>query len=178
MRCFMVGTWVLLLLTSGSLAAAMEGNLVGPGIAGGHTYSGDDAYDPAAGGTPELSVFALPGRAAPAAAGTLSGDDDYDPAAGSAPELSVVALPQRAAVAASTFGGDDAYDPAAGVSALAICALSADEIAARSALTINGGYSGDDDYDPAAGGAPELSLLAFVNDDGLVANCDPVASAR
>ena len=74
---------------------------------GGGTYSGDDAYDPAAGGTPEESVSAIfKDNAAPLDCGLsageisrrialrvpggCSGDDPYDPAAGGIPELSLL----------------------------------------------------------------------------------------
>ena len=77
----MTGLLVLLMLAAVPVSAAMGGNLGGTGGSSGHTYSGDDAYDPAAGSQPELSV---------AAATTFSGDDAYDPAAGGTPELSVV----------------------------------------------------------------------------------------
>lgn len=70
---------------------ALVATFSGPSLAGDHTYSGDDDYDPAAGGLPELSVDASPDRATPALAPTLSGDDAYDPAAGGSPELSVTA---------------------------------------------------------------------------------------
>lgn len=48
------------------------------------SYSGDDAYDPATGAHPELSV--LLGVPAVSNRGSYSGDDLYDPAAGSYPE--------------------------------------------------------------------------------------------
>jgi len=44
----------------------------------GRSYSGDDAYDPAAGATLGGSLAAVTGR--------FSGDDAYDPAAGGYPE--------------------------------------------------------------------------------------------
>jgi sugar lactone lactonase YvrE len=65
--------------------------LGGTSIARDHTYSGDDDYDPAAGGSPEESVVAIPDQATPATVPTFSGDDAYDPAAGGLPELSVTA---------------------------------------------------------------------------------------
>jgi hypothetical protein len=106
-RIFTVGTLIVLMLAS-TLAAAAQGN--NPGMAGdaaGYTYSGDDAYDPAAGGTPERSVSSAtpdPRLSVFTAAASYSGDDDYDPAAGGKPGLS----------AAATFSGDDDYDIAAG----------------------------------------------------------------
>ena len=63
------------------------------------TYSGDDDYDPAAGGEPELSVAAAAQESASVSATTFSGDDDYDPAAGGEPEQSVAAIAQESASA-------------------------------------------------------------------------------
>jgi hypothetical protein len=122
------------------------------------SFSGDDAYDPAAGGTPELSVVArsLPQRAAPTAAATFSGDDLYDLAAGATPEISVAG---------------SVWSSGSGIA----CILSDDEIAARDGWSVAGGYSGDDAYDSAAGGTPELSLLAFAEDVTLLASCEPAA---
>ena len=96
-----------LLLALVSLAATMGSNEKRDALNSEHaaadstsmTYSGDDAYDPAAGGTPERSVLSI--------AGSYSGDDAYDPAAGGTPERSVVII-------AGGYSGDDAYDPAAG----------------------------------------------------------------
>ena len=48
-----VGMIFLLLLAATPVAARTGG-------ASDRSYSGDDAYDPAAGGTPELSVTAVP----------------------------------------------------------------------------------------------------------------------
>jgi hypothetical protein len=64
------------------------------------TYSGDDDYDPAAGGTPELSTVALPERSTRAVAVSYSGDDDYDPAAGGTPELSLLSFVQDSSLIA------------------------------------------------------------------------------
>jgi hypothetical protein len=72
-------------------------------------YSGDDAYDPAAGGLPALpraaftqgadfelpclpSASELEARRAASVDGGYSGDDPYDPAAGGTPELSLLAM--------------------------------------------------------------------------------------
>lgn len=100
-RFILVGVLLALALAFLSIAAAVGDDAgaprAGPAVAWA-SYSGDDDYDPAAGGRPERS---------PALFGGYSGDDVYDPAAGSYPEQFVV----------SPFGGysgDDAYDPAAG----------------------------------------------------------------
>jgi hypothetical protein len=138
-RSIAVGLMIVLLVLV-PLATSYAGEGVG-------SYSGDDAYDPAAGGQPERSI---------AAADTCSGPDPYDPASGCHPELSLL-------------------DVAPGNSADNACGLSADEIASRKALRIPGGLSGDDAYDPAAGGTPELSLLPFAQDPGLITACMPGA---
>lgn len=82
-------------------AAADENSVVqpAPDYASRHhiSYSGDDDYDPAAGGQP---LFV------PTHASSYSGDDAYDPAAERHAKL-IRAL-------ASSYSGDDAYDPAAG----------------------------------------------------------------
>lgn len=139
-RYLLVGSLVLILAAAFPLAA----------LAGfdGSSYSGDDPYDPAAGGFPELYM---------SGAASLSGDDAYDLAAG--------ALPERGAlVFASGFGGDDAYDPAAGgLPAVSLFSVSESlEVAEcdSSGLSVSGGFSGDDAYDPAAGGNPgRLEIL-------------------
>ena len=162
-----VGLIFLLLLAATPVAAQTVG--VGDG-----SYSGDDAYDPAAGGTPELSVAAAPQRNVRSGATTWSGDDAYDPAASGLPAPLLTALAQRTIAGnAATFSGDDAYDLAAGgtpklsVAGLVrssgaeiSCALPEGELQARGAWSVDGGLSGDDAYDPAAGGTPELSLVA------------------
>lgn len=179
-RYAMVGMTILFLLVVTPLVSA-EG--VG-------SYSGDDAYDPAAGGRPDLSVIVTSGRSAPGAGISYSGDDAYDPAAGGRPELSVILAARRSRLSTGlSYSGDDAYDPAAGgtpelsvvgLSAEIVppvdCGLSADEIAERRTMTVAGGFSGDDAYDPAAGGTPELSLLAFADASSLMAACEPVIS--
>ena len=201
MRYAVVGLTILLVLAAAPLAAAMGSveedavtSFSGAFVSSGG-WSGDDAYDPAAGGTPELSVSAAVARSnfgssALSAVGSYSGDDAYDPAAGGTPELSVSAVLARSNFGASelsavgSLSGDDAYDPAAGgtpeqsLFALVACGPSAEEIARRSALAIAGGFSGDDAYDPAAGGMPELSLFAFAGDLGLMAACEPAASSN
>lgn len=124
----LIGMLLVLFLAFAPLAAAM-------GSAG--SYSGDDEYDPAAGGLPAVSTFAV--------VGSYSGDDKYDPAAGGLPAVSTFAA------VAGNYSGDDEYDPAAGglpaVFAAADCDLDA--------FSVAGGFSGDDEYDPAAGGNPE-----------------------
>jgi hypothetical protein len=107
---------------------------------GGGTFSGDDAYDPAAGG---LAVLMSAGDVVGA---TFSGDDAYDPAAGA-----LVVLMSAGDVVGATFSGDDAYDPATG--ALAVLRSAGDVVGAS--------YSGDDAYDPAADG---LAVLMFAGD--------------
>lgn len=136
-RFLLVGSLVLLLAVAFPLAAAAGRDVKS-------SYSGDDPYDPAAGGFPELYANV---------AASLSGDDAYDLAAG--------ALPERGALLfARGFSGDDAYDPAAGGLAavsLFTVAESLGEVAAcePSVLSVAGGFSGDDAYDPAAGGNPD-----------------------
>ena len=163
-----VGLIFLLLLVATPVAAQTVGAGVG-------SYSGDDAYDPAAGGLLAISVAAVSQQDGRSGATTLSGDDAYDPAAGGLPAISVAAAPQRITRSgATTWSGDDAYDPAAGgLPAISVaglvqssgsevaCAPSASELEARRAWSVDGGLSGDDAYDPAAGGTPELSLLAI-----------------
>jgi hypothetical protein len=141
------GLIFVLLLVAIPVAAQASG-------VGGGSISGDDAYDPAAGGLPAVAVAAVPQRIVPSGATTLSGDDAYDPAAGGLPALAVAGIVRSA-------GPEIA------------CAPSDSELEARRARAVDGGFSGDDAYDPAAGGIPELSLLAAGLD--LVA-CVPVAS--
>ena len=123
-RIVIAGMLILLMLASTSSLVAIAGDI-----------SGDDDYDWAAGGTPELAVAALPEPSASAAGISYSGDDHYDYAAGGAPELSLLAF-------SADFG-------LAGT-------CSADELAALG--TEGGGFSGDDAYDYAAGGAPDLAF--------------------
>ena len=146
LRYAVAGMTILALLAVASLAAATGGQGVG-------TYSGDDAYDPAAGGRPELSLNGGPRLSA----GTsYSGDDAYDPAAGGRPGLWLFAH-------------------AVDVTPSVRCGLPAAEIARRSAMAIAGGFGGDDAYDPAAGGTPELSLLTFADVPSLAAVCEITA---
>ena len=135
-RYLFAGSLILLLVVAFPLAAAA-------GPLDGKSYSGDDPYDPAAGGFPELYL---------SVDRSLSGDDAYDLASG--------ALPERGALLfAAGFGGDDAYDPAAGGLA-AVSLFSVAELRGElaecddSAPSVAGGLSGDDLYDPAAGGNP------------------------
>lgn len=126
-RFLAVGSLVLLLVVAFPLAAAAS-------------YSGDDAYDPAAGGFPELYA---------SVAASFSGDDAYDLAAGANPERGAILF-------ASGFSGDDAYDPAAGgLAAVALFSVAESGIelaaCAPSSLVADAGFSGDDAYDPAAG---------------------------
>jgi hypothetical protein len=87
-------------------------------VQGAHSsYSGDDAYDPAAGG---LSLGQKPSdliREQPLRkSGGFSGDDAYDPAAGG------LSLEQKSPAVdmegyffnKGSYSGDDPYDPAAG----------------------------------------------------------------
>ena len=132
-RYLILGALLLALLTAAPLSVAAG------------SYSGDDAYDPAAGGLPGLSVAA--------ATSSFSGDDAYDPAAGSHPWLFVGA-------SIASYSGDDAYDPAAGgLSALAGNII---EVASCPVLSLAevGRYSGDDAYDPAVVGIVGISQLA------------------
>jgi hypothetical protein len=139
----LVGSLILLLMGAFPLAAAA-------GSIDGSSYSGDDAYDPAAGGFPELYS---------GVAFSLSGDDAYDLAAGG--------IPERAAfIFAAGFGGDDAYDPAAGgleaVSLFSVAeALGEFAFCDSVELADIGRFSGDDAYDLAAGGNPDGDLGAL-----------------
>ena len=142
-RYLLVGSLVLLLLGAFPLAAAA-------GSGDGSTYSGDDAYDPAAGGFPELYA---------SVAASFSGDDAYDVAAGAFPE-------SGALIFAAGFSGDDAYDPAAGgleaVSLISVAdALAAVTLCDETELADVGRFSGDDAYDLAAGGNPDGDLFAL-----------------
>jgi len=149
-RRAIVGAAILCLLAATPLAAVAGDEGLG-------RYSGDDPYDPAAGGTPELSVVMTSERPVFRSVFRYSGDDPYDPAAGGTPELSVVAF-------------------VADVSPPVDCVPSADELNRRAAMRVAGGYSGDDPYDPAAGGTPELSLLAFADASGRMLACVPAIS--
>jgi hypothetical protein len=88
------------------LAIPVAAQTAGEGV---RSYSGDDPYDPAAGGLPALSGagftqgtdFDLPcapsdseleARRSRSVPGGYSGDDPYDPAAGGTPELSLLAM--------------------------------------------------------------------------------------
>ena len=96
---FILMTTVILL--HAAPAAAVENRVDNPdpfhAVRHGVSFSGDDDYDPAAGGQPLLTRTV---------ASSYSGDDAYDPAAGGQ------ALLVR--TFASSYSGDDAYDPAAG----------------------------------------------------------------
>lgn len=132
------------------------------------SYSGDDPYDPAAGGLPAISLNPVPQRHVASSTTTLSGDDAYDSAAGGLDPLVDPWVSEWAARRhVTTLSGDDAYDRAAGgTPQLYVAApvsgsgseVACNEIEARSALSVEGGFGGDDAYDPAAGGTPELSL--------------------
>ena len=138
-RYVLVGSLVLLLLAAFPLAAAA-------GSADGSSYSGDDAYDRAAGGFPDLYA---------SVASSLSGDDAYDLAAGGIPE-------RAALIFAAGFGGDDAYDPAAGgLAAVSLFSLSELAFCEASEFAVAGGFSGDDAYDLAAGGNPDGDEIAL-----------------
>ena len=99
MLIFVLMTTVILL--HAAPAAAVENRVDNPdpfhAANQGVSLSGDDAYDPAAGGQPLLARTSTI---------SYSGDDAYDPAAGG--------QTLRVSTFASSFSGDDAYDPAAG----------------------------------------------------------------
>lgn len=82
-----------------------------------YSYSGDDAYDPAAGGlSPGQKSSDLVKEQPVRKSGGYSGDDAYDPAAGGLsfeqePPTRAPELPVRKS---GGYSGDDAYDPAAG----------------------------------------------------------------
>ena len=137
------------------------------------SQSGDDAYDLAAGGRPELSV--LLARLESIGTSSYSGDDLYDSAA-------VAIFRPASSVVRSTYSGDDAYDPSAWRETRTVatqsdpatgCHLPATEWRRRGAWRLPGGLSGDATYDPAAGGVPELSLEASAPELGLAAACLP-----
>jgi hypothetical protein len=142
------------------------------------SQSGDDAYDPAAGGRPKLSVLSALARSKSTGTSSYSGDDIYDPAAMTVFRPASSALP-------SIYSGDDAYDPAAWHEARTVapvaaqadptagCGLSTTELRRRAAWRMPGSLSGDAAYDPAAGGVPELSLQASAQELGLAAACLP-----
>ena len=145
------------------------------------TFSGNDAYDLAAGAFPGLFVASF--------AGSLSGDAAYDAAAGGLAFGSAGSMSR----AASTFSGNDAYDLAAGAFPGLFLASFAGSLSGDAAydaaagglaglssfgaseaafcepgdLAIAGGYGGDDAYDAAAGGSPggEQALLACASGD-------------
>ena len=104
---------VLLVIISAAGAAPAVRGL--PESTAATSISGDADYDPAAGGTPELSMVAVRKESASAVATSISGDADYDPAAGGTPELSMVAVRKESASAVATsISGDADYDRAAG----------------------------------------------------------------
>ena len=129
LRVLLIGLLVVLLSVSLMTAWSGQERAAASHLARAPSFSGDDAYDPAAG-----SLLALLTRFADGThAASYSGDDAYDPAAGARPARAFLAAPR-------SYSGDDAYDLAAG---------------SRPALFsrfTGGSYSGDDDYDPAAGG--------------------------
>jgi hypothetical protein len=142
-KVLLVGSLVLLLIGAFPLAAAA-------GAIDGSSYSGDDAYDPAAGGFPELYA---------SVAASFSGDDDYDLAAGGISE-------RGAFIFAAGLSGDDAYDPAAGgleaVSLISVAeALAGVAYCDSLELADVGRFSGDDAYDLAAGGNPDAAGIAL-----------------
>jgi len=82
-----------------------------------YSYSGDDAYDPAAGGLgSEQQSPDFTNEKPDLKSGGYSGDDAYDPAAGGLSfEQKPPAGPSEQPVRKSGgYSGDDAYDPAAG----------------------------------------------------------------
>jgi hypothetical protein len=142
-RFVMAGTLILVLLVALPLTAAA-------GQANSSSLSGDDAYDPAAGGFARLAGI-------PA---SNSGDDPYDPAAGFA------GFSDRSASFVASISGDAAYDPAAGgLAALSTFPLSAalSDVSGcyLAALPSSGGFSGDDAYDLAAGGNPDGEIFGL-----------------
>jgi hypothetical protein len=121
----LVGALVLLLAASFPLAAAAGASDV--------SYSGDDAYDPAAGG---LSASESPSES--------------------------ISLVQTGLAFSGGYSGDDAYDPAAGgLFGSFSFADASDECDDASGIALVGTFSGDDAYDPAAGGIPNSSLMAL-----------------
>jgi hypothetical protein len=127
-RYILVGTLVLLLAASFPLAAAAGASDV--------SFSGDDAYDPAAGG-----LFAAAGAS------------------------EIASLDESGFAFSGGSSGDDAYDPAAGglsaLSASFSLAAESDDCDDASGIALVGSFSGDDAYDVAAGGIPNSSLMAL-----------------
>ena len=128
-RALLIGLLVVLLSVSLMTAWGGTQRAAADHLTSAASFSGDDAYDPAAGS--ELA------RLSQAAWSSFSGDDAYDPATGARPAAAFHSAPQ-------SLSGDDAYDPAAG-SWLARLTNRARAIS----------YSGDDAYDLAAGGIPQ-----------------------
>ena len=180
-RILVAGVLLLLLLAALPLVAAA-------GYTDVRSYSGDDAYDLAAGGSPELAVAAASERAtvineASITASTISSDvlarfhrakpvdDPLNGALSFAEAEFYVAKYGADVVASSTrlaggFSGDDAYDPAAGgllaLSTVTFAASQSDVAGCDTAgYAIAGGYSGDDAYDLAAGGNPDGTALTL-----------------
>ena len=79
--------WDSLLAALAVLAAAMGGHHAALAMSDRDRNSGDDAYEPATGAHPELSVPVL--ALVMSNHGGYSADDAYDPATGARPELSV-----------------------------------------------------------------------------------------
>lgn len=164
-RVFVAGTLALLLLAALPLAAAASHTEI-------QSYSGDDAYDPAAGSLPAVSTAASSSEAALARFHEVKSVDDPVNGAWSIAQAEFYFGKLGADVAASptelaaSYSGDDAYDPAAGgLEAVSTFAFAASEDEAADCVTpeytIAESYSGDDAYDPAAGGYPDGTALAL-----------------
>ncbi|MGD8397871.1 MAG: hypothetical protein PVG11_03365 [Anaerolineae bacterium] len=148
LRYAVAGALIVLMLAAFALPAAAD-HTAETSFA---SFSGDDAYDPAAGGSPALLAvtdYVAAGRTFDRA---LAGDAAYDPAAGGLPALAifqVAGYDMAARAFDSSLSGDAAYDAAAG----GLSAFVAECDVAQ--LGVAGGYSGNDAYDLAAGGNPD-----------------------
>jgi hypothetical protein len=117
-----------MLLLAGAPVAAAGGD------GGSGSYSGDDEYDPAAGGLPALSLNEAGGHFLRSSGMNYSGDDEYDPAAGGLPALSLnEAGGHFLRSSGMNYSGDDEYDPAAGGTPALSSSAAVKERSARSA---------------------------------------------
>ena len=189
---FLVVGLVIALLAAAVPLAAMASEAA--------SFGGDDAYDLAAGGNPELA-FASSAGFVDAFAVSYSGDDDYDVAAGGTPELAFAKsngfeflaeagdefsdyLVARPDPSPSKLTGDEFYEyldadwePSKSLALVSIAAEGSDLLACDASgysdfvASVSGGFSGDDDYDPAAGGRPEQSVFACAGAYGKLLAC-------
>jgi hypothetical protein len=81
-----------------------------------YSFSGDDAYDPAAGGLSLDQLSPMLNEKSLRKSGGYSGDDAYDPAAGglSVEQITPAVDMEQYFFNKGSYSGDDPYDPAAG----------------------------------------------------------------